>query len=112
MIDSLQKNSQAAVGVIEQSSHASELAVEQANLASTNLERIAEALTKLNDLNASIASSSLQQSHVAEEINENINRVAGLAQESTASAEQSSRSSENLERLAGELNTLLSQFRV
>lgn len=112
MIDSLQKNSQAAVGVIEQSSHASELAVEQANLASTNLERIAEALAKLNDLNASIASSSLQQSHVAEEINENINRVAGLAQESTASAEQSSRSSENLERLAGELNTLLSQFRV
>lgn len=112
MIDSLQKNSQAAVGVIEQSSHASELAVEQANLASTNLERIAEALVKLNDLNASIASSSLQQSHVAEEINENINRVAGLAQESTASAEQSSRSSENLERLAGELNTLLSQFRV
>lgn len=112
MIDSLQKNSQAAVGVIEQSSHASELAVEQANLASTNLERITEALAKLNDLNASIASSSLQQSHVAEEINENINRVAGLAQESTASAEQSSRSSENLERLAGELNTLLSQFRV
>ncbi len=112
MIDSLQKNSQAAVGVIEQSSHASELAVEQANLASTNLTHIAEALVTLNDLNASIASSSLQQSHVAEEINENINRVAGLAQESTASAEQSSRSSENLERLAGELNTLLSQFRV
>jgi len=112
MIDSLQKNSQAAVGVIEQSSHASELAVEQANQASSNLILIAESLTALNDLNASIASSSLQQSHVAEEINENINRVAGLAQESTAAAEQSSRSSANLEQLAGELNKLLSQFRI
>lgn len=112
MIDSLQKNSQAAVGVIEQSSDASELAVEQANLASTNLTQITGGLTTLNDVNASIASSSLQQSHVAEEINQNINRVAGLAQQSTAAAEQSSRASENLGRLAGELNTLLSQFRV
>lgn len=112
MIESLQKNSKAAVSVIEQSSQASELAVEQATSASTNLSHIGEALTTLSDLNASIASSTLQQSHVAEEINQNISRFAGLAQENTASATQSSQASEHLKRLAEELNKLLGQFRV
>lgn len=112
MIDSLQKNSQQAVQVIDQSSQASSLAVEQANIASSNLSEITTALVNINDLNASIASSTLQQSHVAEEINANISRVANLAQESTAAAEQSSGSSRTLEQLARELNQLLSQFRV
>lgn len=112
MIDSLQKNSKQAVDVIEQSSQASVQAVEQANIASDNLTQIAQALMAINDLNASIASSTLQQSHVAEEINANVSRVAGLAQESTAAAEQSSRSSRNLESLSAELNQLLSQFKV
>ena len=112
MINSLQQNSQQAVQAIDQSSQASTLAVEQANIANTNLGQIAQALGTINDLNASIASSTLQQSQVAEEINANISRVADLAQASTAAAGQSSSSSNDLERLAAELNQLLSQFRV
>ena len=112
MIDSLQKNSRAAVEVIQQSSETSERTVEQANIASESLAQITQALTALSDLNASIASSTLQQSHVAEEINQNINRVAGLATTSTAAAQQASQSSEHLEELARDLNVLLSQFKV
>lgn len=112
MIESLQKNSKDAVSVIEQSNKAAELAVEQASAASNNLAQISSALTTLNDLNASIASSTLQQSHVAEEINQNISRFAGLSQENTAAATQSSQASEHLKQLAIDLNKLLSQFKV
>ncbi|MFB1011811.1 MAG: methyl-accepting chemotaxis protein [Thiopseudomonas sp.] len=112
MIDSLQKNSRAAVQVIQQSSETSARTVEQANIANASLEQITLALTALSDLNASIASSTLQQSHVAEEINQNINRVAGLATNSTAAAQQASSSSADLEQLARSLGKVLSQFRV
>lgn len=112
MIDSLQKNSQAAVRVIQESSEASAKTVEQANIASASLEQITHALAALSDLNASIASSTLQQSHVSEEINQNINRVAGLATSSTAAAQQASTSSEHLEQLARSLGNLLAQFKV
>ncbi|NLD14845.1 MAG: methyl-accepting chemotaxis protein [Gammaproteobacteria bacterium] len=112
MIDSLQKNSRAAVQVIQQSSETSARTVEQANIANASLEQITLALTALSDLNASIASSTLQQAHVAEEINQNINRVAGLATNSTAAAQQASSSSAGLEQLARSLGTVLSQFRV
>lgn len=112
MIDSLQGNSQAAVNVIRQSDQASQLVVEQVNEADVRLTRISEALNAVNDLNASIASSTLQQSHVAEEINQNTNRVAGLSQDSNAAAEQVSQASQHLQRLAVELNQVLSQFKV
>ncbi len=112
MIDSLQKNSRAAVQVIQQSSETSARTVEQANIANASLEQITLALTALSDLNASIASSTLQQAHVAEEINQNINRVAGLATNSTAAAQQASSSSADLEQLARSLGKVLSQFRV
>lgn len=112
MIDSLQKNSQAAVRVIQESSEASAKTVEQANIASASLEQITHALAALSDLNASIASSTLQQSHVSEEINQNINRVAGLATSSTAAAQQASTSSEHLEQLTRSLGNLLAQFKV
>ncbi|MBS7326922.1 MAG: methyl-accepting chemotaxis protein [Thiopseudomonas sp.] len=112
MIDSLQKNSRAAVQVIQQSSETSARTVEQANIANASLEQITLALSALSDLNASIASSMLQQSHVAEEINQNINRVAGLATNSTAAAQQASSSSAELERVAQSLGKVVSQCRV
>lgn len=112
MIDSLQTNSRAAVQVIQESSQASAKTVEQANIASASLEQITLALTALSDLNASIASSTLQQSHVAEEISQNISRVAGLAGTSTTAAQQASCSSENLDQLARSLSNILAQFKV
>lgn len=112
MIDSLQKNSRAAVEVIQQSSETSARTVEQANIASASLEQITLALTALNDLNTSIASSTLQQSHVSEEISQNISRVAGLANTSTTAAQQTSCASENLEQLARNLGSVLAQFKV
>jgi methyl-accepting chemotaxis protein len=112
MIERLQKNSGAAVNVIQDSSRASQATVEQASQAGESLAQIAQALRRLSSLNASIASATLQQTHAVEDINRNVTQAAGLAQQSTNAAEQSSTAGKRLDDLAEQLNRLLKQFRV
>ncbi|WP_296218765.1 methyl-accepting chemotaxis protein [Pseudomonas sp. UBA2684] len=112
MIERLQGNSEAAVKVINESSRASQLTVEQASQAGESLALIAQSLRNLTGLNASIASATLQQSHVVEDINQNVTQAAGLAHNNALAAEQSSAASQRLGQLADELNRPLSQFRV
>ncbi|MDY0249347.1 MAG: methyl-accepting chemotaxis protein [Pseudomonas sp.] len=112
MIESLQQNSQAAVKVINESSHTAQATVEQAQQAQESLTSISNALHMINGLNASIASATLEQSHVAEEINQNVTQVAGLSQSSNEAAHQLSASSGQLNQLALELNRQLAQFKV
>ena len=112
MIEGLQKHSEAAVDVIGSSSRASQLTIEQATQAGQSLTSIGQALTNLNDLNASIASATLQQAHVVEDINQNVTQAAELSQGTAQAAEQSSAASVHLKELSVQLNGLLRQFKV
>jgi methyl-accepting chemotaxis protein len=112
MIERLQTNSEAAVNVINESSKASQLTVEQARQAGESLNLISQSLRNLTSLNASIASATLQQAHVVEDINQNVTDAASLAHNTAMAAEQSSSASQQLNTLADELNRLLRQFRV
>ncbi|SCW94922.1 MULTISPECIES: methyl-accepting chemotaxis protein [unclassified Pseudomonas] len=112
MIERLQTHSEAAVKVIGDSSRASQLTIEQAGLAGASLNAIGQALRNLNNLNASIASATLQQAHVVEDINQNVTQAAGLSHSTAMAAEQSSQASTRLKALSEQLNGLLTQFRV
>ncbi|OCR24642.1 chemotaxis protein [Pseudomonas syringae] len=112
MIERLQTHSNAAVKVIADSSRSSQLTIEQANQAGQSLTSISQALRNLNSLNASIASATLQQSHVVEDINQNVTQAAQLSQTTAIAAEQSSSASLHLRNLSEQLNGLLKQFRV
>ncbi len=112
MIERLQSHSEAAVKVIGDSSKASQLTIEQAGLAGASLSAIGQALRNLNGLNASIASATLQQAHVVEDINQNVTQAAGLSHSTALAAEQSSVASVRLAQLSEQLNSLLHQFRV
>ncbi|MCJ8207593.1 methyl-accepting chemotaxis protein [Pseudomonas sp. RGM2987] len=112
MIERLQNHSEAAVKVISDSSRASQLTIEQAGLAGASLNAIGQALRNLNSLNASIASATLQQAHVVEDINQNVTQAAGLSHSTALAAEQSSLASTRLKALSEQLNGLLKQFRV
>lgn len=112
MIETLQRNSEAAVAVIDESSQGSQLTLEQANLASISLDQISQSLRNLTSLNASIASATLQQSHAVEDINQNVTQAAGLAQDNTQACERTNAASQDLRQLADRLNRLLGQFRV
>ncbi|RMM23451.1 Histidine kinase, HAMP region: chemotaxis sensory transducer [Pseudomonas syringae pv. pisi] len=112
MIERLQKHSDAAVKVIGDSSRSSQMTIEQANQAGQSLTSISQALRNLNSLNASIASATLQQTHVVDDINQNVTQAAQLSQSTALAAEQSTSASLHLRGLSEELNTLLKQFRV
>ncbi|WP_122667560.1 methyl-accepting chemotaxis protein [Pseudomonas viridiflava] len=112
MIERLQRHSDAAVKVIGDSSRSSQLTIEQANQAGQSLSSISQALRNLNGLNASIASATLQQSHVVDDINQNVTQAAQLSQSTALAAEQSTTASQHLRRLSEQLNDLLKQFRV
>ncbi|SDT13987.1 methyl-accepting chemotaxis sensory transducer with Cache sensor [Pseudomonas asplenii] len=112
MIERLQNHSEAAVKVIGESSRASQQTIEQAGLAGESLTAIGQALRNLNGLNASIASATLQQSHVAEEINQNVTEAANLSHSNAVAAEKSSADSDRLRGLSEQLNELLRQFRI
>lgn len=112
MIERLQKHSDAAVKVIADSSRSSQLTIEQANQAGQSLTSISQALRNLNSLNASIASATLQQSHVVEDINQNVTQAAQLSQSTAIAAEQSTGASVHLREMSEQLNGLLRQFRV
>ncbi|MET0125479.1 MAG: methyl-accepting chemotaxis protein [Pseudomonas caspiana] len=112
MIERLQTHSDAAVKVIADSSRSSQLTIEQANQAGQSLTSISQALRNLNSLNASIASATLQQSHVVEDINQNVTQAAQLSQSTAIAAEQSTEASVHLREMSEQLNGLLRQFRV
>mgnify|MGYP001761687460 FL=1 len=112
MIEALQQHSEAAVNVIASSSQASQATIEQATQAGNSLTTIGQALSNLNGLNASIASATLQQAHVVEDINQNVTQAAGLSQSTAQAAEQSSAASLHLKELSVQLNGLLRQFKV
>ncbi|AZF00368.1 Methyl-accepting chemotaxis sensor/transducer protein [Pseudomonas orientalis] len=112
MIERLQGHSEAAVKVISDSHSASQLTIEQAGLAGASLNAIGQALQNLNGLNASIASATLQQAHVVEDINQNVTQAAGLSHSTALAAEQSSVASAQLRGLSEQLDGLLRQFRI
>ncbi len=112
MIERLQGHSEAAVKVISDSHTASQATIEQAGLAGESLNAIGQALRNLNGLNASIASATLQQSHVVEDINQNVTQAAGLSHSTALAAEQSSLASTQLRSLSEQLEGLLRQFKV
>lgn len=112
MIERLQGHSEAAVKVISDSHSASQLTIEQAGQAGASLTAIGQALRNLNGLNASIASATLQQAHVVEDINQNVTEAAGLSHSTAIAAEQSSLASAQLRGLSEQLDGLLRQFKV
>ena len=112
MIERLQANSGAAVRVIQESRQASQHTIEQASQASDSLEQINQTLRNLATVNASIASATLQQSHVVEEINQSVVQVAGLAQTNATASVQTSQASQQLRGIADQLGHLLGQFKV
>ncbi|MGE8439235.1 MAG: methyl-accepting chemotaxis protein [Pseudomonas palmensis] len=112
MIEHLQGQSEAAVKAIDASSLASRETVEQASEAGASLDAISQALHNLSALNASIASATLQQSHVVEEINHNVTQTAELSRQTAVAAHQSSSAGAALNQLSEQLGQLLRQFRV
>lgn len=112
MIVQLQECAKQAVQVMESSSDQGKTTVEQAAGAGQALEAITSAVTSINDLNAQIATASEEQAMTTEEINRSIVSISQAVTENSKGAQQTTIAGESLSKLAGDLQTLVKQFKI
>ena len=110
MIDRLQAGAQSAVGVMAESKRRAEGSVEQASQAGRSLEKIAQAVSEINEMNSHIAHASKQQATVAEAINANISQISEAAEGTLQMAHRSADTSALLGTLLSELNGQVGHF--
>jgi methyl-accepting chemotaxis protein len=112
IIERLQSGAQAVVNEMELSSHQTTETEEFIENACEYMATIIGAVSAINDMNAQIASAAEQQNVVAEEVNQRITDISQIADDTAQTAVQSANRSDEMARLAGELQSLVSHFRV
>ncbi len=112
MIEKLQSRTSQAVTVMQQSTDKTRQTVAMAKQAGDALEKIARAVTTINEMNTQIATAAREQSLVAEEINQNIDTINNISEGTAASAQQTAVSSDRLAQVAAELQGLVGVFRI
>ena len=112
MITRLQSGAQNAVAVMEQGREKAQKGADQANEAAEALDAITRAVTTISEMNTMIASASEEQSAVAEEMNRSIVSISQVSEQTADGARQTTSSSDELAKLAGQLQELISQFKI
>ena len=111
MIESLQSGTSRAVEAMEKNRSQAQFGVERISLAGDALAAIAESIQHINDMNTQIASASVEQSTVAEDINQNVTIISQVAANSSANAERTQAASDKLAQMATDLHAMVSHFR-
>ncbi|MCK4742676.1 MAG: methyl-accepting chemotaxis protein [Sulfuriflexus sp.] len=112
IIDRVQGGARKAVSAMETGRSQTVISVEQAVKAGESLAAITQAVSTINDMSTQIAYAASQQSEVAEEVDRSVVSIARIGHESMTNAQQTSDSSANLAENAGQLESLLSQFKL
>ncbi|MFQ6370689.1 methyl-accepting chemotaxis protein [Shewanella sp. YIC-542] len=112
LISSLQHGTQESVQKMDRSRALSEEAVEFSRKAGSNLDDIARAVAKIQDMNHQIAAAAEEQSAVAEDINKSVVRVRDIAEQTAQASEETSQATEGVAALGVQLKGLLSHFKL
>jgi methyl-accepting chemotaxis protein len=96
---------QNSVGFADSTAQAAEVAQQQLNQTLQQISQVA-------DLATEIAASTMQQSHAAEEMSQNITEIYDAARHNAVAAAQTAAASQQLQQLSGELHQLTDQFKL
>lgn len=110
MISTLQLGTETASQTMRDSCELASRTVTQTRSAQNALARISEQVAAISHMNTQIASASLQQSSVTDEVAENINRIHGSTVASATAAHQVSTASIELSDLAERLTAKVAFF--
>ncbi|MFB4203444.1 hypothetical protein KBTX_01833 [wastewater metagenome] len=111
IIERLQSQAQEASEVIARSRENARTGLAQTNEAGTALDGIVHAVGTITDMNSQIATGAEEQSHVAEEIDQNISRIAEVSDQTARAARENVQAMEEIRREVGELQTLVMDLR-
>lgn len=112
MIERLQLSVGGASNSMQQGRDKAFTSSESVLQASEILQHIAGQVTRINDMNAGIASAAEQQSAVAEEIDRNVVNINNLASEVNQAALDTSHASQELAGLAEQLRRQVASFKI
>lgn len=112
LVSSLQSSAETSVTAMEASASLASDTLKRATATGASIGRITQSVEEIKQYNSQIATASEQQTSVAEEINRNITSIRDITDQSAASSNQTANASSELARLGGELQTLISRFRL
>ena len=112
IIERVQAGAGQAVEVMQRGNEQAATSVEQARRTGESLQTINQSVSRLNDMNAQIATAAEEQSAVAGEINANFSRITQTASESSTGAREVSEASASLEALAHSLQGSVGKFTI
>jgi len=110
MIETLQSGARNAVQVMNGGRERAGESVSQAGRVGESLEKIAAAVTRINDMATQIATATEEQSAVAEEIDRHVTDIAQVADRTADGAVSAAQAARELEGLAENLNTLVARY--
>ncbi|HEY7886461.1 MAG TPA: methyl-accepting chemotaxis protein [Cellvibrionaceae bacterium] len=112
MIATLQEGSSSAAEVMLTSRKLAQNTVAQTQASELALESIRREVLAITDMNTQIASAAEEQSQVAENVNQNINRISAATLASSSGSNQVAESSKVLAQLAEQLSQKVSYFQL
>ena len=112
IVERLQQSSERAVAAMGQGKEKAQESVVKAESVGASLDKIAQAVSSINDMNLQIASAAEEQTAVSEEINQNVVNINQIAVEASENTEQTSLTSESLAKLAIDLQGLVAHFKL
>jgi methyl-accepting chemotaxis protein len=112
MVSAMRSGSAQALESMLTSSERANETLTLAQGAGESLTDITSSINQISERNLVIASAAEEQAQVAREVDRNIVNIRDLSMQSTQGANQISASSNELSRLAGDLNQVVSRFKV
>ncbi|SMQ26857.1 methyl-accepting chemotaxis protein [Pseudomonas helmanticensis] len=112
LVAGLQNGTQQVSAVMSNSRALTDSSVALTRKAGLSLESITRTVSNIQSMNQQIAAAAEQQSAVAEEISRSIINVRDVSEQTAAASDETAASSVELARLGGQLQQMVSHFRV
>ncbi len=112
MIEKLQSGARDAVQGMEEARQKATICEERVEAAGESLGMISSEVSTISDMNTQIATAAEEQTAVAEEINQNVNNIAQIADKSAEGARHTAQISEELVALSSQLEEMVNRFKL
>ncbi|MGD8110067.1 methyl-accepting chemotaxis protein [Vibrio sp. TRT 17S01] len=112
MIEKLQAGAQQAVTVMASSKNSSDSTITMAETATNSLSVIRQSIGQMNQMNTEIATAATQQSHVSNEVNANVQRIADNSHQMVEMVNSADNACISLSEQCQKLDDLVAEFKV
>lgn len=112
IVERLQSTAESAVSAMTRSKDGTEKNVEQSRQAAQTLHSIIDAVSKIKDMNLSIATASEEQAAVSTEINTSVKNINEVTAETGQNSQQTMVAGKSLNEISTDMNNLVKDFKV